>query len=73
MMSSWADKRVLVTGGSGFLGSHLLRKLRDRGCTHIVAPGKSDYDLVEPQDVRRLLTDTRPDLIFPPVDGTALD
>ena len=63
-MSFWADKRVLVTGGRGFLGTQVVRQLRNRGCAKVFAPRRSEYDLVEPDSVRSLLADTAPDLIF---------
>jgi GDP-L-fucose synthase len=55
---------VCVTGGTGFLGSYLLDGLRRRGAAHVVAPSSSQYDLVEPDAVRRLLRDARPDLVL---------
>ena len=55
--------RVLVTGGGGFLGSRLAALLRDQG--HEVAVGRrSDYDLTEMDDTRRLFEDTDPELVF---------
>jgi GDP-L-fucose synthase len=58
------DKRVVVTGGSGFLGSHVVEELERRGAGAIVVPRKKDYDLVEPGVARRLIADAKPDLII---------
>ena len=41
----WAGRRVMVTGGNGFLGKHLVRKLHDRGAAEIIVPRGKDYDL----------------------------
>jgi FlaA1/EpsC-like NDP-sugar epimerase len=41
----WHDKRVVVTGGAGFLGSFVVEKLRERGATRIFVPRKAEYDL----------------------------
>ena len=51
-MSFWGDKRVVVTGGAGFLGSFVLDKLCRRGCKEIVVPRRRDYDLVSLDAVR---------------------
>lgn len=64
MVASLADSRVLVTGGSGFLGSQVAEKLHQRGCPTIVVPRSRDYDLVDPAAVRRLLSDSRPAVII---------
>jgi GDP-L-fucose synthase len=44
-MSYWQGKKVVVTGGAGFLGSHVVSKLRERGVTDIIVPRSSEYDL----------------------------
>ena len=58
-----AGKKVVVTGGSGFLGSHVVEQLAQRGAQTLV-PRKKDYDLVEPGGAARLVTDLRPDVII---------
>lgn len=63
-MSFWSDKRVLVTGGAGFLGAHLIAALRAAGCSKIDAPRSSEFDLIRPGEAARLVHETRPDLIF---------
>ena len=62
-MSFWKDKRVVVTGGAGFLGSFVVDLLRDKGCRQIVVPRSKDYDLVQMDAVQRLSSDARPDLV----------
>jgi len=47
MDSFWTGKRVVVTGGAGFLGSHVVKKLQDRGVTDIVIPRTAEFDLRE--------------------------
>jgi GDP-L-fucose synthase len=53
----WKSKRVIVTGGAGFLGSFVAEKLRERGCTDILVPRSGDYDLRDLGAIRRLLVD----------------
>lgn len=53
----WNDKRVIVTGGAGFLGSFVVEELKRRGATDIFIPRSADYDLVDPNDVRRMYAD----------------
>ena len=60
----WREKRVTVTGGSGFLGGCVVEKLRERGATEICVPRKRDYDLVQREAVLALLHDARPHLII---------
>ncbi len=63
-MSNFPYKRVVVTGGAGFLGSYVTRKLRERGVENISIPRSRDYDLVQIEQVRRLYDDTNPDLVI---------
>ena len=64
MASFWSDKRVVVTGGAGFLGSFVVEQLRTKGCRQIIVPRSRDYDLVEMEAVRRLYADTTPDVLI---------
>lgn len=59
-----ADARILVTGGSGFLGRRVIAQLAARGCAQVHAPRSSEYDLRDPAAVARLLRDTRPELVI---------
>src|SRR5436309_7055881 len=63
-MSWWTDKKIVVTGGAGFLGSRVIAKLRDRGVVNAFVPRSHDYDLVRYGDVVRLYRDTQPDLVI---------
>src|SRR5438552_15791167 len=63
-MSFWAGKRVLVTGGSGFLGSRLVEKLGRKSPGQIFVPRREKYDLVETENVVRLYRDTQPDVVI---------
>jgi GDP-L-fucose synthase len=64
MISNWSLERVTVTGGAGFLGSHVVELLRARGCTQLFIPRSREYDLVEPGAVRRLFQDAKPTLVI---------
>jgi len=53
----WNSKRVMVTGGAGFLGSFLTRKLVERGAADIIIPRIEHYDLIDRDEIRKLLDD----------------
>jgi GDP-L-fucose synthase len=63
-MNSWSDKRVLVTGGSGFLGSRVVAKLRGFGPAEIFIPRRATCNLVEQADVSGLFEETHPDIVI---------
>ncbi len=63
-MGYWDSRRVLVTGGAGFLGRVVVEKLRARGCRDVVVPRSCDYNLVELEAVRRLYREMPPDLVI---------
>jgi len=63
-MGFWEQQRVLVTGGNGFLGRHLVGRLRTLGCASISAPPRAEYDLRSLDAVIRLYTDTRPTIVI---------
>ena len=57
-------KRLLVTGGSGFVGQHVLATLRARGCLDISAPRRAECDLTREADVVRLFDELRPEVVI---------
>jgi GDP-L-fucose synthase len=63
-MGFWGQQRVLVTGGAGFLGRHLVDRLNTLSCGSISAPPKAEYDLRSLDAVIRLYTDTRPTVVI---------
>jgi GDP-L-fucose synthase len=63
-MGFWNDKRVMVTGGGGFLGSYVVDLLKKKGCRHVFVPRKKDYDLRDAGAVKRALAYGRPDIVL---------
>lgn len=61
---NWAEKRLCVTGGAGFLGKHLIANLQKRGAREIFVPTIEDYDLVDPDAIAQMLSDSKPDVII---------
>ena len=63
-MSRPADRRIVVTGGGGFLGSHIVEKLATAGCRNIFVPRSAQYDLTRIADVVRMYDDARPEIVI---------
>ena len=64
MSDSWGDRRVLVTGGGGFLGRAVLTRLGARGANRVVAPSSLDYDLRDRGAVSKMFADIEPELVI---------
>ncbi len=63
-MNLFSYRRVVVTGGAGFLGSYVVAKLRERGVEQVLVPRSKDYDLVTAAGVRCLYDNANPDLVI---------
>jgi len=63
-MGFWSGKRVLVTGGAGFLGQRVVDLLKTKGCRHIVVPRSKDYDLRDVTAIRKILSKAKPDIVL---------
>ena len=63
-MSFWEDKRVIVTGGAGFLGSYVVEKLKERGCKNPFVPLVEDYDLTGEKNIIRLYKNCPADIVI---------
>lgn len=64
-MRNLQKKRITVTGGKGFLGTHLLRKLREeRGCEQVFVADQPEYDLRDIQSIRKMYKDQKPEIVI---------
>ena len=63
-LSFWSGRRVVVTGGAGFLGSHVVERLVQRGCREIVVPRSRECDLRDRDAIIRLYRESRPQLVI---------
>lgn len=57
-------KRVVVTGGGGFLGSFVVDRLRERGCENIMVPRRRDFDLTATDGIEKMFAAFQPEVIF---------
>jgi len=64
MSRFFEDKSIVVTGGAGFLGSEVVRRLEAEGCRKIVVPRSREFDLTREDAIRRRLEQARPDLVL---------
>jgi GDP-L-fucose synthase len=63
-MAFWAERTVLVTGGAGFLGTHVVRRIQSQGCHAVIVPRSREFDLREKASIIRLLEEACPDLVL---------
>ncbi len=59
-----STKRICITGGAGFLGTHLQAQLRKYGAKELFIPTYPEYDLVKSEDIARLYEDAKPDVVI---------
>jgi len=64
MSDFFKNKRIVVTGGAGFLGKYVLEGLRKRGCKDILVPEIQDYNLTKLTDIVRMYDYMRPDIVI---------
>jgi len=64
MTTNFTDKRIVVTGGKGFLGSHLISRLEERGCRHIVIVDLPEYHLVHQDDIQKMYKEIQPEIVI---------
>ncbi|MGH8070507.1 MAG: GDP-L-fucose synthase family protein [Candidatus Entotheonellia bacterium] len=63
-MAFWARRKVLVTGGAGFLGAHVVGKVQERGCRAVIVPRSREFDLRQMESIVRLFERAQPDLVI---------
>lgn len=64
MAMDLSNKRICVTGGAGFLGTHLIKNLKSKGARDIYIPTIEEYDLVKQADIKRMLEVAKPDVVI---------
>jgi GDP-L-fucose synthase len=63
-MGFWQNKKVTITGGAGFLGSFMVKRLKEKGSRNIFVPRSQDYDLVNYEACKKVYEDSRPDIVI---------
>ena len=63
-MINLKNKRILITGGNGFLGTFVVKKLKANGCRNIFIPRSKDYDLVQMEAVKKVYKDAKPGIVI---------
>jgi GDP-L-fucose synthase len=60
----WAERRITVTGGKGFLGTHLILKLKEKGCKNIMIADLPEYDLRNKEDILKMYDEQKCDIVI---------
>ncbi|MBI5701750.1 GDP-L-fucose synthase [Candidatus Saganbacteria bacterium] len=63
-MNFWENKKVVVTGGSGFLGSFVVDRLKEKGCNNVFVPSSKDFDLIEGECVKKMYQEAKPEIVI---------
>jgi len=63
-MIDLANKRIVVTGGAGFLGKHVISRFEKAGCRHVFVPQQQDYDLTRLDAIERLFDEKKPEILI---------
>jgi GDP-L-fucose synthase len=64
IMSFWTGKKVVVTGGAGFLGSYVVEELKAKDCKSVFIPRSKDYDLTDERNIKIMYENAEPDIII---------
>ena len=64
MRADMKNQRITITGGKGFLGRHLIRKLQEKGYQNLSIADLPEYNLIRLDDVHRLYEDLKPDIVL---------
>ena len=64
MSGFWSKRRIVVTGGNGFLGSHVVERLKTVGAHHVLVPTHQAYDLRQAEAIHQMYNDSRPDIVI---------
>lgn len=64
MKKKFENKKILITGGTGFLGQSLIKKLKSIGCKNLYAASHKKYDLISEKDVKKLFKFFKPNIVF---------
>jgi GDP-L-fucose synthase len=64
MSDFFKNRRIVVTGGAGFLGKYVVDGLKKRGCKNILVPLIEEYNLIKAEDIKRMYDDMNPDIVI---------